>query len=114
MDINLDTIAQELYGKLQTRFSDIELADENGEILTKKVDYPKARFFEFPYKEGGVTLGTIAINLDPDDGLVVQIGGDLDKTQHPRAFKFVRSLGDRKSTRLNSSHEWISRMPSSA
>ena len=26
----------------------------------------------------------------------------------------VCSLGDRKSTRLNSSHEWISRMPSSA
>ena len=25
-----------------------------------------------------------------------------------------RALGDRKSTRLNSSHEWISRMPSSA
>ena len=25
-----------------------------------------------------------------------------------------RVLGDRKSTRLNSSHEWISRMPSSA
>ena len=24
------------------------------------------------------------------------------------------SIGDRKSTRLNSSHEWISRMPSSA
>jgi hypothetical protein len=93
MDINLDTIARELYGKLQTRFSDIELADENGEILTKKVDYPKARFFEFPYKEGGVTLGTLAINLDPDEGLIVQIGGDLDKTQHPRAFKFIRSLG---------------------
>ena len=26
----------------------------------------------------------------------------------------VKSGGDRKSTRLNSSHEWISRMPSSA
>ena len=26
----------------------------------------------------------------------------------------VASLRDRKSTRLNSSHEWISRMPSSA
>ena len=25
-----------------------------------------------------------------------------------------RGAGDRKSTRLNSSHEWISRMPSSA
>ena len=26
----------------------------------------------------------------------------------------LSALGDRKSTRLNSSHEWISRMPSSA
>ena len=26
----------------------------------------------------------------------------------------VRFFADRKSTRLNSSHEWISRMPSSA
>ena len=31
-------------------------------------------------------------------------------------FKVIRRNGsvDRKSTRLNSSHEWISRMPSSA
>ena len=27
---------------------------------------------------------------------------------------FGTVIGDRKSTRLNSSHEWISRMPSSA
>ena len=32
-----------------------------------------------------------------------------------RSFKdFVAFPSDRKSTRLNSSHEWISRMPSSA
>ena len=29
-------------------------------------------------------------------------------------FKFIGDPSDRKSTRLNSSHEWISRMPSSA
>ena len=29
---------------------------------------------------------------------------------HPK----LESISDRKSTRLNSSHEWISRMPSSA
>ena len=29
-------------------------------------------------------------------------------------FPMHRNIGDRKSTRLNSSHEWISRMPSSA
>ena len=39
---------------------------------------------------------------------------------NPRAAHKVRGIvlhttrGDRKSTRLNSSHEWISRMPSSA
>ena len=31
----------------------------------------------------------------------------------PRPDKLLK-LADRKSTRLNSSHEWISRMPSSA
>ena len=32
----------------------------------------------------------------------------------PRAFADGKTAPDRKSTRLNSSHEWISRMPSSA
>ena len=31
-----------------------------------------------------------------------------------QSHTFVLDSGDRKSTRLNSSHEWISRMPSSA
>ena len=35
------------------------------------------------------------------------------KRVQPVAEKLV-TLADRKSTRLNSSHEWISRMPSSA
>mgnify|MGYP003339494730 CR=1 FL=1 len=29
-------------------------------------------------------------------------------------YRWVKRYEDRKSTRLNSSHEWISRMPSSA
>ena len=33
---------------------------------------------------------------------------------HYRVVDFRRNKEDRKSTRLNSSHEWISRMPSSA
>ena len=34
--------------------------------------------------------------------------------QNRAGFKNLVRLADRKSTRLNSSHEWISRMPSSA
>ena len=55
------------------------------------------------------------------------ISGDLTQRAKPEEFaqarEFVAAIGrhniqtfviDRKSTRLNSSHEWISRMPSSA
>ena len=41
---------------------------------------------------------------------LVQLVHDGDHWVHA----FLRHQGDRKSTRLNSSHEWISRMPSSA
>ena len=33
---------------------------------------------------------------------------------HLERERFTHCVADRKSTRLNSSHEWISRMPSSA
>ena len=47
-----------------------------------------------------------------DYDIVVCSGGDgtLDEV----VTGMIRSGLDRKSTRLNSSHEWISRMPSSA
>ena len=100
MDINLDNIALELYGKLQTRFPNVEIGNESGEVLSKKEDVPKARFFEFPYKESGVTLGTITITLDDDDGLIVQVGGDLVDSDVPTIFNFVRSMGAFANKRL--------------
>lgn len=100
MDINLDNIALELYGKLQTRFPDVKIGDENGEVLSKKQDIPHARFFEFPYKEQGRVLGTITITLDDDDGVVVQIGGDLVDSDVPGMFNFVRSMGRFANSRL--------------
>ena len=49
--------------------------------------------------------------LEPDV-LAAQVDRMLDD---PKSERFVEHfLEDRKSTRLNSSHEWISRMPSSA
>lgn len=100
MDINLDNIALELYGKLQTRFPNVEIGDETGEVLSKKEDIPKARFFEFPYKERGVTLGTITITLDQDDGVILQVGGELVDSDTPGIFNFVRSMGSFANNRL--------------
>ena len=53
MNSNLDKIAKDLYGKIQTRFKDITIGDEHAQTLSRKEDIPKARFFEFEYVENG-------------------------------------------------------------
>lgn len=97
MEPNLNKIAQELYGKIQTRFPSIKIGDENAQVLSKEEDIPNARFFEFEYEENGEPLGTIAISLDSKKGLVVQVSGDLtkdsDDSSHHTAYKFIRSFG---------------------
>lgn len=102
MNANLDKIAQELYGKIQTRFPSIKIGDEQANVLSKKEDIPKARFFEFEYEEDGEPLGTIAITLDPADGIIVQVSGDLvnDKMSDHAVFKFLRSFRQFAKDRL--------------
>jgi len=104
MDANLDKIAKDLYGKIQTRFRDIKIGDENAEVLSKKEDIPNARFFEFEYEENGEPLGTIAITLDAEDGIVIQVSGDLtnddDSTTHHSAYKFIRGFRQFAKDRL--------------
>jgi hypothetical protein len=100
MNSNLDKIAQDLYGKIETRFTDIKIGDENAEVLSKKTDIPHARFFEFEYKHEGVPLGTIAITLDEDDGVVVQMSGNLAEKKHQAVFNFIRGLRSFAKDRL--------------
>jgi hypothetical protein len=100
MNTNLDKIALDLYGKIQTRFPDIKIGDEEAKVLSKKTDIPKARFFEFEYKDNGESLGTIAITLDEDDGVVMQLSGDLVDSQHHDAFRFIRSFRQFAKNRL--------------
>jgi hypothetical protein len=100
MNTNLDKIALDLYGKIQTRFPDIKIGDENAEVLSKKSDIPAARFFEFEYEENGEVMGTVAITLDEDDGIVVQISGNLADSNHHGAFKFIRSFRQFAKDRL--------------
>jgi len=100
MDINLDKIAQELYGKIRTRFSDVTFGDEEGKILSREEDIPNARFFEFEYKDHGEVLGTVTITLSQKKGVFVQLSGDLVDSKHPTAFKFIRSLRDFARSRL--------------
>ena len=65
------------------------------------------------------TLGSDALILIALAALFPGLGaywlyGWVQKTIGASRVAMTLYLGDRKSTRLNSSHEWISRMPSSA
>jgi hypothetical protein len=104
MDANLDKVAKDLYGKIQTRFRDIEIGDENANVLSKKEDIPKARFFEFEYEENGEPLGTIAITLDSQDGIVLQVSGDLvnddNNVSGKGAYQFIRGFRQFAKDRL--------------
>jgi hypothetical protein len=104
MDANLDKVAKDLYGKIQTRFRDIEIGDENANVLSKKEDIPKARFFEFEYSENGEPLGTIAITLDSQDGIVLQVSGDLvnddNNVSGKGAYQFIRGFRQFAKDRL--------------
>ena len=92
MNTNLDKIALDLYGKIETRFPNIKMGDENAQVLSKKADIPNARFFEFEYLDQGRSLGNVAITLDEDDGIVVQLTGDIAKNSNDSAFRFIRGL----------------------
>ena len=66
-------------------------------------------------------LGTLAKsymdagNLVPDEVTINMLKSELEAFPEANGFIFDGfPRTDRKSTRLNSSHEWISRMPSSA
>jgi len=100
MNSNLDKIALDLYGKIETRFPNIKIGDENATVLSKKQDIPKARFFEFEYKDEGVSMGNVSITLDEDDGIVVQLVGDLASNRNHRAFKFIKSFRQFAKDRL--------------
>lgn len=102
MENNLDNVALDLYGKIQTRFPNIKIGDEGATVLTKKSDIPKARFFEFEYADHEEPLGTITITLDPTDGVVVQVCGDLtdNDARYHNAYKFIRSFRRFAKSRL--------------
>jgi hypothetical protein len=104
MDANLDKVAKDLYGKIQTRFRNIKMGDENANVLSKKEDIPQARFFEFEYDEDGTPLGNVAITLDSTDGIVVQLSGDLvddrSNLSGSSAYKFIRSFRQFAKDRL--------------
>lgn len=104
MNANLESIAEELFGKIRTRFPEIQLGDESGKVIANESDIGQARFFEFDYTKEGVALGSVSISLSEDKGLVVMYSNDLAEGQ-PQQFinewyGFLKSLREFAKKRL--------------
>ena len=92
MTRNLDSIAEELFNHIRSRFPSIEIGNASGEI----VDEPRqARFFEFEYETGGNKLGKMNATIDPADGLVLMYSKDFTEDsniQKDSWFDFLKSM----------------------
>ena len=104
MNANLETIAEELFGKIRTRFPKIQLGDEEGTVIANNKDIGNARFFEFDYTKEGVNLGSVSIELSEENGLTVMYSNDIAEGQAQPLinewYGFLKSLREFAKRRL--------------
>ena len=65
---NLNTIASDLFNQLRSRFTEITIGNENGEVIN---DPENSRYYDFTYSENDSSIGKVSISLDEEDGVVV-------------------------------------------
>jgi LysM repeat protein len=89
---NLDLIAEELFNKIRGRFPSITIGDEEGKVTDQP---PLARFFDFQYKQGGDSLGSVSVTLT-DDAVQVMYNTDVvaNETGQTRTawYNFLKEL----------------------
>jgi hypothetical protein len=89
---NLDKIAEDLFRKVRSRFSDIKLGDESGALTQEPTT---ARFFDVNFKANEQELGRVNIKLN-DDSLTVIFSNSIIENQGINArqewFSFLKDM----------------------
>jgi len=98
--IQIEKVAEELFDKIRSRFSPVNIGDET----LKSTDNPKdARFFNFDFESAGEKYGNITIGIVDDDTLKVIYDKDIarEMPEHVRHewYDFVRGI--RKFSKRN-------------
>jgi hypothetical protein len=74
----IQIISQDLFDKIRSRFENLEMGNENGEVT---IDPAEARFFDFDFIHENVQLGRISISLNDRGSLKVYYSQGLTEGQ---------------------------------
>ena len=72
--LNLNLIAEQLFNSVKSRFSNLVIGDENGDITNTPKD---ARFFDFDFGVQNNTIGKVSVSLDEESGITIIYNKDM-------------------------------------
>jgi hypothetical protein len=97
----IDLISQDLFDKIRSRFSKLEMGDEDGNTTS---DPQNARFFDFNFTIEGNNLGRVSISINERGALKVFYGQSILESSDPFTQKiwydFLREMRNFAKRRL--------------
>ena len=89
----IEIIANDLFEKVRSRFSNLQLGDENGSITTNSKD---ARFFDFDFVIDDNNLGRVSISINDIGNLKIFYGQGITEGNDPAIqhtwYNFLREM----------------------
>ena len=85
----IQIIAQDLFDKVRSRFSNLEMGDEAGAVT---IDPAEARFFDFDFVSEGNDLGRVSISLNDLGSLKIYYSQGITENQDDPAKKLWYSF----------------------
>ena len=97
----IEMISQDLFDKVRSRFSNLEMGDEDGTVTSDPV---QARFFDFDFTIESNNLGRVSISLNERGALKIFYGQGIlessDNIIQDIWFKFLREMRNFAKRRL--------------
>ena len=89
----IEIIAHDLFEKVRSRFSNLQMGDENGAITVTPED---ARFFDFDFAVEGIELGRVSISINDTGNLKIFYSQGITEDADPIAqdywFDFLKEM----------------------
>lgn len=76
----IEFISQDLFDKIRSRFSNLEMGDEGGNVT---MDPKKARFFDFDFVVEGESIGSVSVSINERGALKIFFSKGLMEDQDP-------------------------------